>query len=54
VTREELMSLIMLDVSRIYELFDEFIEDQRDLGFNDGIEEVVRNPEQYGLTRVDQ
>lgn len=47
------MSYLMLDVSQIYELLDEFIQDQRDIGFNEGIDTVTSDPESYGLTRIE-
>lgn len=50
--KQELLSQVMLDVSRIYELFDEFMEEYRDEEYLNGINDVLMNPERYGLVRM--
>lgn len=52
--KQELLSQVMLDVSRIYELFDEFMEEYRDEEYLNGINDVLMDPERYGLRRVEE
>lgn len=52
-TKEELMSRVMLDVSRIYEMFEEFLEEYNDEQYLNGVNDVLMNPERYGLTKTE-
>lgn len=53
-TKEEFMSGLMLDVSRIYELFDEFMEDYHDEQYLNGINDVLMDPGRYGLRKIEE
>lgn len=52
--KQELLSAVMMDVSRIYELFDEFMEEYHDEQYINGINDVIMDPGRYGLRRIEE